>query len=88
MVGQSLVWTVESHANANAECGMVDISFAGASPGTVNDYLPPIELLEDIEPQNFTSLSCPALNIVIHVVGSRGRHGFPTVSLHVANCPH
>ncbi|KAM0703866.1 hypothetical protein Q7P35_008871 [Cladosporium inversicolor] len=63
------------------EQGTVDVSFSGASPELVNDYLPPAEQSHDSEIADTTNLLCPPLNIVIHVVGSDVQ---PFVALGVA----
>lgn len=59
------------------EQGTVDVSFSGASPELVNKYLPPIEQEYDTSAAEASKLPCPSLNIVIHVVGSRGRPYLP-----------
>lgn len=75
--------------------GTVDVSFSGASPELVNDYLPPIHHLQDSAITDTTDSTCPPLNIAIHVVGSRGRfymlHGplHATINfLYQATCSH
>lgn len=54
--------------------GAVDVDFSGASVEEVNRYLPPIEQPQDPESTHVDDTPCPPINVVIHVVGSRGMH--------------
>lgn len=55
-----------------SEQGTVDVSFSGASPELVNRYLPPVEQSHGVDVEETSNTSSPHLNVVIHVVGSRG----------------
>lgn len=60
-------------ANVHTEFGTVDVSFSGISPEEINRLLPSDNPLETSPEPARDQDHCPSLNIVIQVVGSRGK---------------
>lgn len=60
-------------AKSCSEQGTVDVSFSGASPRLVNELLPFVDQPQGTDFVETSDIPSPHLNVVIHVVGSRGK---------------